>query len=251
VLVHGLGHWVGAAWDNLAAELGDRYDIIAFDLPGFGSSSKPDATYDLPFFVDVLERVIAHAGVDRFVLAGHSLGGMISAAYAAAHPANVRALVLIDPAGFVNVPPLVLYAAASPLATSFFSLRPSRRFVEQTLDRAVVNPNAVTAAVRERAFALSQDPQLRRAFARVYSGSLRQMMDLRNFHARLAGYTGPALIVWGARDSFVPIKGLDNARRVYPRAEVLVLPDAGHCSQVEFPAEVASAIASLGTASPA
>ncbi len=46
VLVHGVGHWSQAAWDPIMRELAGDYRVIAFDLPGFGDSAKPDVRYD-------------------------------------------------------------------------------------------------------------------------------------------------------------------------------------------------------------
>jgi pimeloyl-ACP methyl ester carboxylesterase len=44
VMVHGMGHWTQAAWSRLATHFANSRRVVAFDLPGFGASEKPDAS---------------------------------------------------------------------------------------------------------------------------------------------------------------------------------------------------------------
>ncbi|HEV2642059.1 MAG TPA: alpha/beta fold hydrolase, partial [Candidatus Elarobacter sp.] len=142
LLLHGLGHWTDAAWGRLVPQLDPALRYVAFDLPGFGASDKPDAAFDLPYFRRVLDDVVAALGLDRFALVGHSLGGFIAADYAGAHPARVTHLALIAPAAFARTPRHLVYALAGGFARPLFERRPSRRFVTRMLLRAVADPNA-------------------------------------------------------------------------------------------------------------
>src|SRR5437016_4536190 len=49
----------------------------------------------------------------------------------------------------------------------------------------------------------------------------------------------PALVVWGARNRFVPVRHADDQRRSFPRAEIVVLPDEGHYVHLRAPEVVA------------
>jgi pimeloyl-ACP methyl ester carboxylesterase len=248
VLVHGLGHWTGAAWDALAARLEHTHRIVAFDLPGFGASDKPDVAYTLTYFTDVLAHVVERtAGDARFALAGHSLGGLIAANFAARYPDRLRALALIDPAGFSRTPKIVLRVAGSgPVSWLFRSIKPSRAFVESTLDQSVYDPRSVSREMRTRAIELARDPALTRAFARVYSGAMQEMLHMRALHRSFAAWTGSTLLVWGKDDRYVPFAGLAQARKVYPQASVLALARCGHCPAIEYPELVARALRAIG-----
>ena len=92
LLLHGLGHWTDAAWGRLVPHLDPALRYVAFDLPGFGASEKPDAAFDLAYFRRVLDDVVAALRLERFALVGHSLGGFIAADYAGAHPGRVTHL---------------------------------------------------------------------------------------------------------------------------------------------------------------
>ena len=247
LLIHGMGHWTQAAWDSLAPFFSTTHRVIAFDLPGFGVSEKPDVAYSLDFFAETVARVIDELRLDRVALVGHSLGGLVAAVYAAAHPERVRVLGLIDPAGFVRSPALVLKIAGSrPVVWLFGMLKPARSFVRRTFSSAVFDPEKISEAEHERAFELSQDPAMRRAFASVYANSMRAFLKIGELHARLATYRGPALIVWGREDRFVPIGGLASARLVYPQAGILEIQACGHCPNVEYPELVAARLRAEG-----
>ncbi|GAC1309031.1 MAG: hypothetical protein NVSMB21_15090 [Vulcanimicrobiaceae bacterium] len=236
VLVHGMGHWTQAAWDFVAAALAPTHRVIAFDLPGFGDSSKPDVDYRLEFFTRVVDALANALALERFALVGHSRGGLIAAAYAAERPERVRVLGLIDPAGFLRTPALVLKIAASrPVVWLFGRIRPSRGFVRRTFAASVFDAAIIPTDYHERAFALARDRALIRAFASVYACSLRAFVRIDALHARLAAYRGPVTIVWGREDRFVPIAGLAAARRVYPGADVLEIANCGHSPNLEVP----------------
>jgi pimeloyl-ACP methyl ester carboxylesterase len=97
VLVHGLGA-DSHDWNMQIPELARWYRTIAVDLRGHGASSVPATGYGIDDSVDDVVAVLDALHVDRAVVVGHSLGGLIVAALAIAHPDRVAALVEVDPA---------------------------------------------------------------------------------------------------------------------------------------------------------
>jgi len=241
LLVHGLGHWTQAAWDPVVPYLDPAWRIVAFDLPGFGSSERPDARYDAAFFAAALDRVAATLPA-RFALAGHSLGGALAARYAAAHPERITRLVLLAPAGFLRVASVVYAVLGSPPAQWLLQRRPSLRFIDRILNDSVVDRDAIAPEIRERAFALSQEPALRRSFARVYASAMREFSDSQRIAAQLRTWTGPTLIMWGRQDRYVPVRGIADTKSVYPAAEAIVFDGAGHVLMTDKPAECGAAM---------
>jgi pimeloyl-ACP methyl ester carboxylesterase len=90
----------------------------------------------------------------------------------------------------------------------------------------------------ERAYELADDPGVRRAFARVYATALHELAHADQIEARLRAWTGPTLLAWGRRDTLIPLRGLDDAARVYPHAEVAIFPWSGHVPMIEEPSAV-------------
>jgi pimeloyl-ACP methyl ester carboxylesterase len=88
----------GAELADVAVVLADAgFHVVAVDGPGFGKSPLlPAERYRLASLVSILHELIDDLELDRPVVMGHSWGGAIGVRYAAAHPDDVRALVLLD-----------------------------------------------------------------------------------------------------------------------------------------------------------
>lgn len=240
LLLHGLGHWSEGAWSAVVPRLDRSLRYVAFDLPGFGASAKPAATYDTAFFHAVLDGVAAALGLGTFALVGHSLGGFVAAEYAGAEPRRVTRLALLAPAGVSRAPRHVAFAVAGAVVPWAFTRPAPERVVRRTLARSVADPAALAAADVERAVALAQDPAVRRAFAAIYAGALGTLVRRRALHAHFARYRGPVWCGWGARDRFSSAHALRDVARIYPQARTALFARSGHLPMVEEPDAVAA-----------
>nr|CDS28415.1 abhydrolase domain containing protein [Hymenolepis microstoma] len=105
LLIHGFASGVGLFCKNLDS-LSETRRVYAFDLLGFGRSSRPHfpetAEEVENKFVEVIEEWRKHMDLDKFILLGHSMGGFLATSYALSYPERVVHLVLIDPWGFVG-----------------------------------------------------------------------------------------------------------------------------------------------------
>jgi pimeloyl-ACP methyl ester carboxylesterase len=96
---HALGPDASAAYFAPVAErlAGAGYHVVAVDGPGFGDSPLLDEdAYALDSLVDLVQRLVVRLDLEPLVVSGHSWGGAIAVRYAAAHPENVTAVVLLD-----------------------------------------------------------------------------------------------------------------------------------------------------------
>ena len=85
-------------WDGQIAALADRYTVLVWDMRGHGQSDYPanPAAYSEALTIGDMRAVIGAAGFPRAIIAGLSLGGHMSLAFHATHPAATRALMLFD-----------------------------------------------------------------------------------------------------------------------------------------------------------
>lgn len=114
LLVHGAGadHSV---WTRQAVGLARQgMAVLACDLPGHGRSTGR-APASIGAIADILDRLLESAGVERAIVAGHSMGGLAALDLAARHPGRVRALVLLGIAARMPVHPDLLAAARDDL----------------------------------------------------------------------------------------------------------------------------------------
>jgi pimeloyl-ACP methyl ester carboxylesterase len=97
VLVHGFPQ-TSYAWRKVIPALAEHFTVIAPDLRGCGDSDRPDGSWDKRTAAADIHALAQHLGHDSIDLAGHDVGMMVAYAYAAAYPAQVRHLVLMEAA---------------------------------------------------------------------------------------------------------------------------------------------------------
>ena len=253
LFVHGLG---GNAtnWTDLMALLRDRVDGVAVDLPGFGWSPPPrDGDFTLRRSAATLADLVASRFDGRPVhLFGNSMGGAIAVQLAARHPQLVRTLTLVSPAlpkvgvrrTNVHLPVIAVPGLGTTLMRRYLTLDAATR-ARATIDICFADPasvpvdrmNEAVAEVRRR----DALPYVGDAFVQSLRGLLATYLDRSDERPwRLAeGITCPTLLVYGRADKLVdPIHAHTKA---FPDVRVLVLPHAGHVSQIEQPVLVADA----------
>jgi pimeloyl-ACP methyl ester carboxylesterase len=95
VLLHGWPEtWY--EWHNVMPTLAKRYTVITPDLRGLGDSSKPLTGYDGKTVAEDIHQLVTKLGFKTIFLVGHDVGSQPAYSYAAAHPAEVRKLVIME-----------------------------------------------------------------------------------------------------------------------------------------------------------
>jgi pimeloyl-ACP methyl ester carboxylesterase len=96
VFLHGFGSTKEDYLDIVHQRDLVHHPVLAYDAPGCGRTQCSDLdTITIPFLVKVAEEVLAHHGIDRFIIIGHSMGGLTALTLANQHPDRV--------VGFVNI----------------------------------------------------------------------------------------------------------------------------------------------------
>lgn len=95
VLLHGVGMRI-EAWAPQIERLSSDNRVIAVDLPGHGFSAPLDARPELPSFVAWFARLVDELGLEAVNVAGHSMGALIAAGFAATEPQKLRRVALLN-----------------------------------------------------------------------------------------------------------------------------------------------------------
>jgi N-formylmaleamate deformylase len=95
ILIHGITG-SGDVWLPIIGPLSQHVTPVAVDLRGHGRSGKPDQGYLYHHYIDDLDRVLDALQLDRPLILGHSLGGLVALWWAARHPDRAAALVIED-----------------------------------------------------------------------------------------------------------------------------------------------------------
>lgn len=128
VMVHGLTSTSRSFLDVVEA-LPPQVGVIAMDVRGRGLSWEAPPPYDLPHIADDIAVALDHFGIDKAVVAGHSMGGWITALFGARHSDRAHSLVLID--GGLPVP---FDTSLSPEELIDAAVGPAIRRLELTFD---------------------------------------------------------------------------------------------------------------------
>ncbi len=230
VLVHGFASQARFDWGNVMLPLSKSHRVIAVDEIGWGHSDKPAVDYSIQTFVDFLGEFLRVMKVDRFALAGESLGGWIVADY------TIQALAAANTGMYALPKPdkLILEDAAGH--NSLHGMGPAH--VQGTLadaagiaivfyDKSRVTPEFVRAAWSMKLAA--NDGNTQRS---VWNNPA---LDNETVGDKLDRITIPTLVVWGAEDQLVPLAdGQDYAAKI-PHAKLVVVPESGHSPATEQP----------------
>ena len=105
-------------WQGRLGALEKHYRILLVDPLGFGDSPKPWSRYTVDNHVDALYQTLKNE--KRFVLIGHSMGTLLSIAYAARHPEQVERLVLLSVPFFSNAKEARRFFSSQPVPLGWF-----------------------------------------------------------------------------------------------------------------------------------
>jgi pimeloyl-ACP methyl ester carboxylesterase len=241
VLVHGLGG-AAANWLALAPLLLPRWRLLVPELPGHGGSAQLHAARSLNVYADRLGALLEHERLASAAVVGHSLGGAIALRLAIRRPDAVRALVLAGAAGISSGSRNARYAlTVTGIVKPGRKLAPYRRRIARSnvLKRLVfgrwgaADPEALPAELVE---AFLSGPARHTDTVSAAKALVRD--DPR---ADLDRVRCPSLVLWGARDTQLPVAdAFDYARRLHARLRVIA--DCGHLLIGERPVACADAI---------
>lgn len=212
VLVHGLSgssRW----WRFNVPRLRQHFHLYVVDLAGFGRSRGRLVLREAAAF---LTRWMDHVGLPQAAFVGHSMGGVITADLAACHPERVSRLVLVDAA--------VLLFERSYLRNAWGVLRAAHRL-----------PLDFWPVLVRDAYQAGPRTIVRAAYELVST----------DMGPRLAHVAAPTLVVWGARDTAVPLALGERLVAALPDATLKVLPGAGHNPMWDRPEAFNEAVVSF------
>ncbi|MBS0411335.1 MAG: alpha/beta hydrolase [Proteobacteria bacterium] len=236
VLVHGFSASLHA-WEPWVQRLGGDYRIITLDLPGHGLTRAP-TTYQISpdANADLVDTVARRLGAGRFVIGGNSMGGGVAWNLALRHPEDVRALVLVDAAGWPRPtrrdgpPPLIFALLGNPVGRALIRNIDTHVLAEKGLKSAYVDPALVTPALVDRYVELSRAPGHRDL---ILAG--RQRTGRAITPATFAQIHVPTLVMHGQADALIPVGDGEAFAKAIPGARLVTYPGVGHVPMEQIP----------------
>jgi 3-oxoadipate enol-lactonase len=213
-----------------------RYRVLRYDTRGHGQTSAPDGAYTLEQLADDLKGLLDGLGISATHFVGLSMGGMIGQVFALKHPAMVQSLALCDTTS--RYAPGAAAVWEERIKT--VGAKGMEPMVAPTLERWFTAPfRARRKDVMERVGAL-----IRATPPAGYIGCCHALPKI-NVTERLRDVRCPALVIVGEEDPGTPVEMAREIHAALPAAELAVLCQASHLSNVEQPEEFNRAIESF------
>jgi pimeloyl-ACP methyl ester carboxylesterase len=236
VLVHGLGgQWQN--WLENIPRLAQERRVLALDLPGFGLTPEPaDGEISITGYGRCVNAFCEQLGAGRVHLVGNSMGGFVAAEVAIQFPARVSRLALVSAAGIssadtLQAPILTIGRLASAIATN--TAARYRALASRPITR---HASLALVARHPRLFKpdFAYEGFFKGAGKPGFDDALRASLDY-DFRDRLPEVKVPTLIVWGEKDSIIPVRDADEFERLIDDSRKVVMKDTGHIPMAERP----------------
>jgi pimeloyl-ACP methyl ester carboxylesterase len=228
VLLHGFlgSHEV---WSEFSKKLSKRFRIIAIDLPGHGETPCIGYYHSMELLAQSVKAVLNKAGVRRYIIAGHSMGGYVALTFAELYPDNVSGLCLFN-------------------STSYADSEEKKKEREKVIRLVKKEHKHYVQEVVTSLFAEENLPKLKEEVEKVKRiavqvsrqaiiNSLEGMKERKSRDMILKFAEFPVLFIVGKKDSVINYETMYAQMALCKFPSVLMLEHAGHMGFYEAPKE--------------
>lgn len=228
-LTHGIGG-TGADFAPIVPGLARRFQVLTWDVRGFGASDRPASGYSIAQFARDLAGLLDHIGVQQAVIMGTSMGGTITQRFILDFPARVLAAVIMSTSSQVNERAKEMWMRQADFIEQEGMAAWVRRNrpPEHTEEYLRAHPEALEAEERR----IRNNPD-----SRVYAQVARAVADY-NYTEELKSVRIPTLVLVGSEDKQTPPGGSVIISRAIPGAELHILEGLGHALYREAPERI-------------
>ncbi len=223
---------------RLRRQLSADHRVIRLDLIGHGGTEAPGSGYAIERQAALVKAVLDKLGVARTVVVGHSMGGEVATAFAAANPARVERMALIDtPPNPETAFDLKTRLGLMPLiGEGLWRLR-----TDAVLRQALTQGFAPGFPVPEK-FVADLWQLTYTVFHNAHDDSIAYVTE-KGTPARLAAIepVPPLLVIFGAEDALISPASAKLYESV-PGAKIVMVDGAGHSPMVEKPEQTLTLI---------
>lgn len=223
-------------WDPVVKALTDKASVLTYDCRGHGESDKPAGPYRIEQFADDLSDLMDHIGWTSAVVAGASMGGCVTLAFAAGHPQKAQALGLIDTTAWYGADAPKQWAergekGRSEGLASLVGFQTTRWFSDAFRQQ---QPEVVKACVD---VFVRNDPE-------AYVATCH-MLGAADIRLALPHITVPVAILVGEEDYATPVAMAEAMHTAMPQSTLTVLEKGRHLTPLEQPERIAAALSKL------
>ena len=225
VLLHGYLE-TSIVWKEFAETLSGDSRVLAIDLPGHGGSSVYGTEHSMEFMAEAVRRVVDAENIDKFMLAGHSMGGYVALAFVDKYPHRLHAYCLFHSHPFPDTDELIanrrreIKVVESGKKDIIYPVNIPRMFADFNTGKfkeALERNKSIASGISEE------------GIIAVLNGMISRPSRLE----LLEKGEVPLLFIAGKHDNYIPFEEVRNRIKIPSNAEMLVLEESGHMGFVE------------------
>ena len=237
VLIHGTAASLHT-WDAWTDELKKTNRVIRMDLPAFGiTGPNKNADYSIVAYTTFLHSFLEKLKLEKFHLAGNSLGGNIAWNYTADYPSKVEKLILVDASGLPTnkSQPAIFKMAKTPILNSLFLYITPRFLIKKNIEEVYEDDSKITDELINRYHKMALRVGNRKAF--IDRAKTDFKLDTQVNLEKLKSIQTSTLLIWGAKDLWIPIANGIRMNEILVNSKLEVLENSGHVPMEENPKE--------------
>lgn len=215
-------------WNPQVSHFSNRYKVLTYDLRGHGGSGGSEREYSCMLFADDLNEMLTVLGITRPIVCGLSLGGMIAQEYAVKYQSNLSGLILADTA----------VATALTLSDKMLKMMFPKMMIKWLIRRWSPEKYAEWSF---KHFDMKEDVRdyLIQEQLRMDQKEFLKLMDaILDFKLLdLSSIEVPTLIILGENERKAVFPHADKMQELIKGSKKVIIPDAGHASNLENPEE--------------
>ena len=225
-------------WDGWAEELTKEYFVVRMDLPAFGlTGPRQDRDYSIDGYVSFLKSFCEKLGLQKFHLAGNSLGGQIAWNYTLLYPGQVDKLILVDAAGYpssATETALAFKIARNRILSPIMKYITPKSFVKKNLIQVYGDDSRISPALVNRYHDLTLRPGNRQAFIDRATTTYSDRSD------SIPKINHETLILWGDQDTWTELAHAHRFDQDLTNSRLIIYPSVGHVPMEEEPERTVS-----------
>lgn len=233
VLLHGFLESSGI-WRNFARRLSRTFTVIVIDLPGHGSSECSGDAQTMDEMAEAVHHVLKSLGITRCIMAGHSMGGYVTLAFAEKYPKLLRGFVLFHSHASADSPETMANRERTIALVERDHHTFIKNFIPDLFDQRNVRKfTSEIATLKEIAGKTPKDGII---------SSIRGMKIRPDRQHVLLNSPVPVLFIIGKNDPRIPVSAILPQTLLPAHSEVLLLDHVGHMGFIEASSQTFEAL---------
>lgn len=220
-------------WTRFAKSLTPMYHVVAIDLPGFGESSKIGTeSYSIAAQVKRIDTIISRLKLDKFHLAGNSMGGTIAGKYTVTAPDRVLSLALLNTGGIYSCEKSEFARLAERGENPLLIQTPQD--YDSMLQFVFVDPPFIPRPIKKY---LTTQSILHKTF---YEKILEDLIEEKySLEPELIKIQVKTLVLWGDTDRLIHVSCTKALEKGLKTSTTVIMKNCGHLPMLERPEETA------------